>query len=204
MASLFPHLRQVLSVIFYPQVSAAFAFLLGSRVNYSRSIPAHNKEQIRDFCKVMMAYTKKMLVPSPVHWFPWPFFTSRRTLFNFGKIGFLVSLRRHTCWFVDASAPFASLPEDFNLVFTEADGYFFKTQEMIALDNEIGDLDCFIKDVRGARREGTCVFHSSVKTSPLTFSLSLSLSHTHTHTHTLSLSLSTTSRPDGSRIRSGP
>jgi len=59
------------------------------------------------------------------------------------QVGFLVALRQHSCWCNDNT----TLPEDFNHIFTEEGTSYFKTEEMYGLDNDIGDLDAYIKDL---------------------------------------------------------
>jgi DNA mismatch repair protein MSH5 len=58
------------------------------------------------------------------------------------QVGFLVALHDQIDW----SEP-GMLSEDFAFIFTEANRYYFKNNEVRELDEGIGDLDAYIKDI---------------------------------------------------------
>jgi len=62
------------------------------------------------------------------------------------QVGFLVSIDTRQHAHDEATNTFPNIPEDFEFVFIQENDAFFKSDEMNALDEEIGDLDAFIKD----------------------------------------------------------
>lgn len=62
------------------------------------------------------------------------------------QVGFLVSIDKRQHAHDEATNTFAVVPEDFEFVFVQDNDAFFKSDEMNQLDEEIGDLDAFIKD----------------------------------------------------------
>ncbi len=62
------------------------------------------------------------------------------------KVGFLIALDKRNHSHNVATNEFPDLPEDFAYVFIQDNEAFFKNPDMRNLDNEIGDLDAFIKD----------------------------------------------------------
>lgn len=62
------------------------------------------------------------------------------------QVGFLITLdKRHHAHNI-ATNEFPDLPPDFNFVFIQDHSAYFKNPDMKQLDEEIGDLDAFIKD----------------------------------------------------------
>ncbi len=62
------------------------------------------------------------------------------------KVGFLISIDKRQHPHDEATNSFPTVPEDFEFVFIQEHDVFFKSDEMNQLDEEIGDLDAFIKD----------------------------------------------------------
>jgi DNA mismatch repair protein MSH5 len=62
------------------------------------------------------------------------------------QVGFLVSIDKRQHAHDEATNSFPSIPDDFDFVFLQDDDAFFKNSDMNQLDEEIGDLDAFIKD----------------------------------------------------------
>eukprot|EP00986_Skeletonema_menzelii_P002403 scaffold650_cov140-Skeletonema_menzelii.AAC.2 len=62
------------------------------------------------------------------------------------QVGFLVSIDKRQHAHDEATNSFPSIPDDFDFVFVQDDDAFFKNSDMNQLDEEIGDLDAFIKD----------------------------------------------------------
>ena len=62
------------------------------------------------------------------------------------QVGFLVSLDKRMHPSSIATNEFSNLPQEFIFIFTQDDEIFFKNPDMKLLDQEIGDLDAFIKD----------------------------------------------------------
>jgi DNA mismatch repair protein MSH5 len=62
------------------------------------------------------------------------------------KVGFLIALDKRNHSHNIATNEFPDLPKDFAYVFIQDTDAFFKNPDMRDLDNEIGDLDAFIKD----------------------------------------------------------
>ena len=62
------------------------------------------------------------------------------------KVGFLISIDKRQHSHDEATNTFPTVPEDFEFVFVQDHDAFFKSDEMNQLDEEIGDLDAFIKD----------------------------------------------------------
>lgn len=62
------------------------------------------------------------------------------------KVGFLIALDKRNHRHNAGTNEFPDLPQAFAYVFIQDEEAFFKNPEMRALDEEIGDLDAFIKD----------------------------------------------------------
>ncbi|KAK1742468.1 DNA mismatch repair protein MutS family protein [Skeletonema marinoi] len=62
------------------------------------------------------------------------------------QVGFLVSIDKRQHAHDEATNSFPTIPDDFDFVFVQDDDAFFKNSDMNQLDEEIGDLDAFIKD----------------------------------------------------------
>jgi DNA mismatch repair protein MSH5 len=62
------------------------------------------------------------------------------------QVGFLISLDKRQHDYDEATNEFVGLPQDFNCVFIQENDAFFKNVDMAQLDEELGDLDAFIKD----------------------------------------------------------
>ena len=76
------------------------------------------------------------------------------------RVGFLVSIDKRQHAHDEATNTFAAVPEDFEFVFVQDNDAFFKSDEMNHLDEEIGDLDAFIK-VSGVGRPVSVTMHRS-------------------------------------------
>lgn len=64
----------------------------------------------------------------------------------FIQVGFLIALDKRNHRHNIATNEFPDLPQKFDYVFLQDNEAFFKNPDMRDLDNEIGDLDAFIKD----------------------------------------------------------
>ena len=64
----------------------------------------------------------------------------------FTKVGFLVSIDKRCHVHSMTTNRFPDLPQELEFVFMQGDEAFFKTPDMRQLDDEIGDLDAYIKD----------------------------------------------------------
>jgi DNA mismatch repair protein MSH5 len=62
------------------------------------------------------------------------------------QVGFLISLDKRQHDYDEETNNFVGLPQDFNCVFIQENDAFFKNVDMAQLDEELGDLDAFIKD----------------------------------------------------------
>ncbi|KAL7470193.1 hypothetical protein ACHAXS_013587 [Conticribra weissflogii] len=62
------------------------------------------------------------------------------------QVGFLVSIDKRQHAHDETTNTFPNIPEDFRFIFIQDDDAFFKNSDMDQLDEEIGDLDAFIKD----------------------------------------------------------
>jgi DNA mismatch repair protein MSH5 len=62
------------------------------------------------------------------------------------QVGFLISLDKREHSHNVTTNDFPELPEDFTFLFIQDNNAFFKNPEMQQLDEEIGDLDAYIKD----------------------------------------------------------
>lgn len=62
------------------------------------------------------------------------------------QVGFLIALDKRNHDHRPDTNEFPDLPSDFNYVFVQDNEVFFKNIDMRRLDDEIGDLDAFIKD----------------------------------------------------------
>lgn len=62
------------------------------------------------------------------------------------QVGFLIALDKRNHSHNVATNEFPDLPKKFDYVFLQGNEAFFKNPDMRDLDNEIGDLDAFIKD----------------------------------------------------------
>ena len=62
------------------------------------------------------------------------------------QVGFLVSIDKRQHAHDEATNSFPTTPDDFDFVFIQDNDAFFKNSDMNQLDEEIGDLDAFIKD----------------------------------------------------------
>lgn len=80
----------------------------------------------------------------------------RRTLYHYSQliistenqqVGFLVSIDKRQHAHDEATNTFPNIPADFDFVFLQDNDAFFKNSDMKQLDEEIGDLDAFIKDI---------------------------------------------------------
>jgi DNA mismatch repair protein MSH5 len=74
-------------------------------------------------------------------------FTSLLPGFAATQVGFLAAVRNPSSW----SNNF-TLPDDFAIVFTEMNVYYFKCSEVRELDNEFGDLNTKVRDTETAIR----------------------------------------------------
>lgn len=68
-------------------------------------------------------------------------------IFNYNQVGFLVAIDKRQHAHDEATNSFPNIPEDFEFVFLQDNDAFFKNSDMNQLDEEIGDLDAFIKDI---------------------------------------------------------
>ena len=62
------------------------------------------------------------------------------------KVGFLIALDKRNHSHNIATNEFPDLPQNFDYIFLQEIDAYFKNLDMRDLDNEIGDLDAFIKD----------------------------------------------------------
>ena len=62
------------------------------------------------------------------------------------QVGFLIAIDRRNHAHDVATNAFPNLPEDFAFIFVQDDDAFFTNSDMHQLDDEVGDLDSFIKD----------------------------------------------------------
>jgi DNA mismatch repair ATPase MutS len=62
------------------------------------------------------------------------------------QVGFLVSIDKRQHVHDESTNSFPTIPDDFDFVFVQDNDAFFKNSDMNQLDEEIGDLDAFIKD----------------------------------------------------------
>ena len=62
------------------------------------------------------------------------------------QVGFLIALDKRQHVHNETTNEFAGLSETFTFVFTQNNDAYFKNEDMRELDDEIGDLDSFIKD----------------------------------------------------------
>ena len=62
------------------------------------------------------------------------------------QVGFLISIDKRQHAHDEVTNSFPNVPEDFDFVFLQGNDAFFKNVDMNQLDEEIGDLDAFIKD----------------------------------------------------------
>ncbi|KAL7436653.1 hypothetical protein ACHAXM_005294 [Skeletonema potamos] len=62
------------------------------------------------------------------------------------QVGFLVSIDKRQHVHDETTNSFPTIPDDFDFVFVQDNDAFFKNSDMNQLDEEIGDLDAFIKD----------------------------------------------------------
>lgn len=62
------------------------------------------------------------------------------------QVGFLIALDKRNHHHLPDTNEFPDLPQDFSYVFVQDNEVFFKNTDMRRLDDEIGDLDAFIKD----------------------------------------------------------
>lgn len=62
------------------------------------------------------------------------------------QVGFLIALDKRNHHRIPNSNDFPELPPDFSYVFEQDNEVFFKNNDMRRLDDDIGDLDAFIKD----------------------------------------------------------
>lgn len=70
-------------------------------------------------------------------------------LFNNPQVGFLIAIDTRNHMHDIATNTFPDLPPDFSYVFLQENEAYFKNSDMRGLDEEIGDLDAFIKDTEG-------------------------------------------------------
>lgn len=62
------------------------------------------------------------------------------------QVGFLLALNKRIHGHNPVTNEFENLPKEFMFIFTQDNDIFFKNSDMQVLDQEIGDLDAFIKD----------------------------------------------------------
>ena len=62
------------------------------------------------------------------------------------QVGFMISLDKRNHAHEVSTNAFPDLPQDFRFVFLQENDAYFKNTEMLQLDDEVGDLDAYIKD----------------------------------------------------------
>ena len=114
------------------------------KLNYIRNTV---DDWITGTCKASEPWSAKSSFSSPGNLFQFPQTKGPVVHLTFlFKVGFLMALDKRDHGHNVTTNDFADLPQDFSFVFIQDNDAFFKNPDMRQLDDEIGDLDAFIKD----------------------------------------------------------